>query len=459
MLPAAPLTLVADLAWSGAALGPESLGGRIQLALLNVATRARLAWLDATGDRGRWRVHSRGALEGDTSVTADLSVVLAGASLSQSTLAGRVGARSEQLADALRDLRRNGLLPADSDQVLRGGRATAAATVTGTLASPRVEAMLSADSLALGSVEQVHAEAQIRLAGRTLEITRLTAEGSGNRLDVHGSATAGNGPIHLAMDARLDRPELLAAALPVEWRPSGSLVVSGTLDGSRADPRLAARISGSALAANGIVVDSLEGDVTFAQDVLNVTGLRLNRGNGWLQLEGDIDRRLERMRIIGRGDKLAVAIRTLTGTSSPLSPTGSAAYALQLDDASVEFAVGGSPRQPTGTLSVVAGAAAIDGRTLGRVEFKATGADGAVRFDCGLPTLSADLSGRITLEPGGPFEARANFRQSQLTALAPVLKPTMTLPDTSATVSAFCGSQWPARSAARIDGSHYHSGD
>ena len=66
----------------------------------------------------------------------------------------------------------------------------------------------------------------------------MTAEASGNRVDVHGTATAGNGPIHLAVDARLDRPEILAAALPAEWRPSGSLVVSGTLDGSTADPRL-----------------------------------------------------------------------------------------------------------------------------------------------------------------------------------------------------------------------------
>ena len=150
----------------------------------------------------------------------------------------------------------------------------------------------------------------------------MTAEASGNRVDVHGTATAGNGPIHLAVDARLDRPEILAAALPAEWRPSGSLVVSGTLDGSPADPRVAARISGSGLDANGIAIDSLEGDVTFAQGILNVTGLRLNRGDGWLRLEADIDRRLERMRISGRGEKLAVSVRTLSGTS--LSPVGGA---------------------------------------------------------------------------------------------------------------------------------------
>ena len=234
------------------------------MAVLNAASpRATISTVDAAGERGRWRVQSRGALEGDTSLAADVSVVLDPASLPHSTLTGRFSAQSANLADAVRDLRRKGFLPADLEAVLQAGRATADATVTGTLASPRVEARLTADSLALGGVEQIRAEAQVRLDGRAVEVTRMTAEASGNRVDVHGTATAGNGPIHLAVDARLDRPEVLAAALPAEWRPTGSLVVSGTLDGSSADPRLAARVSGSGLDANGIVIDSLEGDVTL----------------------------------------------------------------------------------------------------------------------------------------------------------------------------------------------------
>ncbi len=387
-LPAAPLTLVADLTWPGSVPGPESLRGRIQMAVLNAAApRATIATAEATGDRGRWSVHSRGALEGDTSLAADMSVLLDRASLPQSTLNGRFGARSAKLEDAVRDLRRKELLPADIEAVLQGGRATADATLTGTLASPRLEARLTADSLTLGGVQQVRGEAQVRLEGRAVEITRMTAEASGNRLDVHGTATAGNGPIHLAVDARLDRPEVLAAALPAEWRPSGSLVVSGTLDGSPADPRLTARISGSGLDANGIAIDSLEGDVTFAQGILNVNGLRLNRGDGWLRLEAEIDRRLERMRISGRGEKLAVSLRTLSGTSSPPSAARAAAEALHLDDASVEFDVAGSPRQPTGTFSMVAGDVAVDGRALGPVELTARSADRAVRFD----SRAADL--------------------------------------------------------------------
>jgi len=421
VLPATPLTFVADLTWPGWVLGPESLAGRIQMAVLNPATpRTTIATVDAAGERGRWRVHSRGALEGDTSFAADISVLLDRASLLQSTLAGRFGAQSAKLEDAVRDLRRRGLLPADLAAVLHGGRATAHATLTGTVVSPRLEAMLTADSLILGGVEQVRGEAQVHLDGRAVEITRMTAEASGNRLDIHGTATAGNGPIHLAVDARLDRPEVLAAALPAEWRPSGSLVVSGTLDGSPANPRLAARISGSGLEANGIVVDSLEGDVTFAHGVLNVTGLRLTRGGGWLRLEANIDRPHERMRISGRGEKLAV----------PWAQT------LHLDDASVEFDVTGSPRQPTGTFSMVAGDVAINGRTLGRVELMARSAGRAVRFDVGLPTVSADVSGSIGFEPGWPFEARANLRRTPLTSLAALLTRTIALPDTSATITA-----------------------
>ena len=258
--------------------------------MLNVAApHARIATVAATGERGRWRVDSRGALEGQTSLAADISVVLARASLAESSLSGRVRAQSAHLEDALRDLRRNGFLSADLETVLHGGRATAAATITGTLASPRLEARLAADSLALGRVEQVRAEAEVRLAGRAVEITRMTADAPGNHLELRGTATAGNGPIHLAVNARLDRPELLAAALPAEWRPSGSLVLSGTLDGSPANPRLAARISGSGLEANGIAADLLQGDVTVAQGVLDVTGLRLSHGDGWLRLDANIE--------------------------------------------------------------------------------------------------------------------------------------------------------------------------
>ena len=56
-------------------------------------------------------------------------------------------------------------------------------------------------------------------------------------------------------------------------------------------------------------------------------------------------------------------------------------------------------------------------------------------FDVGLPALSADASGRIGLEPGWPFEARANLRKSQLTSLASLLGM-MVQPDTSATLTA-----------------------
>ena len=58
----------------------------------------------------------------------------------------------------------------------------------------------------------------------------------------------------------------------------------------------------------------------------------------------------------------------------------------------------------------------------------ARSADRAVRFDFGLPTLSADVSGRIGFEPEWPFEARANLRRSQLTSLAALLERTMPCP-------------------------------
>ena len=244
------------------------ISGRVQMAILNpVAPRATIATMDATGERGRWRVHSRATLDGGTSLTGDISVILDRTSLPQSTITGHVSARSARLDDALRDLRLKGLLPGHLDALPQAGGATVDATLAGTFALPRGEAKLTADSLTLSGVEHVRAETEVRFVGRAVEITRMRAEASGNRVDVRGTVTAGDGPIHLTVEAPLNRLDGLGAALPAQWRPTGSLVLSATVDGSWADPRVVARISGSDFAANGIVIGALEGDIAYPQDV------------------------------------------------------------------------------------------------------------------------------------------------------------------------------------------------
>jgi hypothetical protein len=142
-------------------------------------------------------------------------VLLDRASLPQSTLTGRFGAQSEKLEDAVRDLRRKGFLPADLEAMQQGGRATADATLTGTLSSPRLEARLTADSLTLGGVEQVRAEAQVRLEGRAVEITRMTAEASGNGRRKAATAGSGRSISPWTRDSTGQRSSLLRS------RPSG----------------------------------------------------------------------------------------------------------------------------------------------------------------------------------------------------------------------------------------------
>ena len=197
-LPGAPLTVVADLAWPGSVPTGATLGGRVRMAVPDVdSPRATIASLDADGRDGRWTMRQRGALEGGTNMAADISVVVDPETLSQSTIDGHVAARSADVAEALRHLRRRGLLGSNFEAVVRRGRATVDAKLTGTLAAPRLEARLTADSFALAGLEEVHAEALARFEGRAVEISRMTAEASGNRLDVHGTATVGGGPLHL----------------------------------------------------------------------------------------------------------------------------------------------------------------------------------------------------------------------------------------------------------------------
>jgi outer membrane protein insertion porin family len=401
--------------------------------------RATIASLDADGRNGRWTVRQRGALEGGTSMAADISVVVDPETLSRSTIDGHVAARSADVAEALRHLRRRGLLGSNVEGVVRRGRATVDAKLTGTLAAPRLEASLTADSFALAGLEDVHAEALARVEGRAVEISRMTAEVSGNRIDVHGTATVGGGPLHLALNARLGRPDALAVSLPADWRPSGSLTVSGTLEGSSSEPRLAGRIAGSGLEVNGMAVDALEGDVTFERGILKVTGLRLNRGAGSIRVDGDIDRNVGHMKWRGRGEKLNVSVHRL-GNAALQSPAPAAPEAppspeaLRLGDLSVEFDIAGTLEDPNGTLTATAGELELRGRALGPVSLSAESVRRTVRFDVGLTKLSAKLTGLVGLEPGWPFEARANLNRSQLVALlgAAAAAP----PDTSGHVTA-----------------------
>ena len=71
---------------------------------------------------------------------------------------------------------------------------------------------------------------------------------------------------------------------------------------------------------------------------------------------------------------------------------------------------------------------------LRRVELNARSADRAVRFDLGLPTLSADISGRGSSR-GWPFEARGPSQEPGHIARG-AAERTIALPDTSATVTA-----------------------
>jgi outer membrane protein insertion porin family len=433
--PRVPLTLVAEITWPGPLPAGATLGGNLQIAALDVGSPgAALATVDAKGQAGRWTVRQRAALPGHTTINAEVLVVVDPDTVSRSTLDGRATAQSADLATALGDLRRRGFSWANVE-ALRGGRAAADAVLTGTLASPRLQANVTADSVALAGIDQVRTEAQVRVDGRSIQISRMIAEASGNRIEAQGLATIGGGPIDITVAGRFENPDILAGSLPAHWRPTGSLVLSGKVDGSPSEPRLAGRLSGSRLEANGMVVDTLDGGVTFERGVLRVTELRLNRGDGWLRLDADFDRSLGHMKIRGKGEKLALSVRHLRDAGTPSVAAASPPEALHLDDLSLEFDIAGPPARPEGTIAAAVGELAFEGQAVGPVTLSAEGSDGTVRFDLELPNYRADVTGSIGLAHAWPFEAHANLRKSELAALVPMLGPTAASFDTTGTVT------------------------
>ena len=408
-VPAVPVSLSADLAWAGPVPGASTLGGSLHVAALDSDSSAPpLASLQARGKGGRWTLEQHGALAGETTTAAEVTITVDPATLSLSTLGGRMRVRSADVTAALRDLRRRGFSWADVADRITHGRATAEATLTGTLARPRVELSVSADSFSIAGIDRAHGEALIHVDGPSVDVVRMTAEASGNRVDMHGAVALKTSTIDLVFDGRLPRPEMLAAQLPAQWRPTGSLAFSGRLKGPLRDPQLAGRISGSGVEANGVVVDTLDGGVTFERGLLHVSDLRLDSGAGSLRLGGDIDTRLEQMAIHARGVNLALSLRQ---------------PGVEVENLSVDAEVAGALKRPSGTMSVAAGSLTVEGRALGPLTMSAEATDGTVHFDLESPAHRAEVTGSVGLEHAWPYEAHANLRQSSLDALLAVLGP------------------------------------
>lgn len=409
-----PLSLLADLTWPGAVPSSAAIEGRLKVTALDPdPQRPPIAILEAEGRGGRWIGRQRVALPGHTSVAADMSLAVDPLTLSRSRLDGHLVMQSADASAALRALGRLGMAMKGVERAFAGGRVTADATLAGTLGSPRIDAIATADSLAIGAIEGLRAETHVRLEGRSLAIARMTVESSGNCLDVSGAATLGTGPLDLTVGARFEKPETLAIWLPPQWRPSGTLVFSGRLAGSSREPTLAARVSGFGLDANGIVFDTLETGLTFERGVLRVTDLRLRRADGSLRLDGDIDRTLTHMNLRGRGEKLALSVRELEGAGP-----------LRVDDLSFEIDVAGSPRQPAGHVSAAAGNLTVSDRVLGSATLLANVSGRDVHITFALPSHRADVTGSIGLARGSPFDARVTLHESPIAPLLAVVRDT-----------------------------------
>ena len=436
-LPAMPVTLTAELAWPGQVPSPATLGGTLRIAAFAAGSPGpSLATLEVSGADRRWTLRHRGTLAGDTGTATDLVIVLDPTALSRSTIGGRVEARSASLAEALLDLRRRGIAWANVGEAVRGGRGTLDGTVAGTVTSPRLEANVSADALTIAGIDEVRLDAQVLVDERSIGITRMTAESPGNRIDAQGTVTLGTGAIDLAVDGRLERPDAIGHQLPARWQPTGSVAFAGRLGGSWREPLLTARVTGAHLSANGVVADTLAGGVSFARGVLSVSELRLDRGDGWLRLDGDFDPRLDRLSVRGRGEKLDVAVQRLTDEVRLQVAGSPASEALRLEDLSLEFDVTGSWGQPSGTLSAATGQVAVEGRQLGPASVAANGSDGTVRINLTLPNHGADANGSIGLARAGPFEAHVNLRESPIAPLVSLLGLSASPADSSGTLSA-----------------------
>ncbi len=401
----------AALGWSGPRPMAATIEGHLDATAAAASPDdAAIGTLVADGRSGRWTIDYRQSLAGSTRATFQGRVDLDEAELAESAVAGSIALHSRDVHAALVQLQRLGLpLPPTSgavsaDQLAFDGR------VLGSLRAPRLTGTLTADGARVSEVSGLRVHGAIALDARALGVSPLVVESAGNRVAAQGTLPWRGADGRGTFEAHIDDPAQLASMLPEHWRPSGTLEAFGEWRGSVPNLRATARLSGTAVAINGLAFASLSGELSLADRIVQVKGLQASQPGGAISASASWN----------LGDRTLVASATGSGLAlSVLTPgdAGTIQPRAQFADLSIEAHIAGSTTRPEGVVSVMAGSAEIDGRRLGRWTARVDAKGGVARITAGVPERGAQLDARLTLDAPWPFEGRLSFTRTDLASL------------------------------------------
>ena len=244
------------------------------------------ATLVADGRAGRWQVNYRQSLDGLTRGSLDAVVVADPGHLARSPLTGTIALQSDNPRATLAQLQRLGVpLPAvvsTIDVNVIG----AEGTLTGSLADPRVTGHVGLQGGRIGDLSQINVLGGAALDRRALTVSTLAIHTTSSEVVLDGvlpwSGATGRGTIV----AHLGEVGELGVGLPMLWRPVGALEVSGEWSGSARSPAMTAHVSGAGIGVNGLLLEAVSGDLSFADGVVTVKDLTATQPDGTFNASG-----------------------------------------------------------------------------------------------------------------------------------------------------------------------------
>ena len=405
-LPALPVSGTANLSWPGPRPAIATLAGNLGVNL----RRPGGGSLRAAGEAGRWGLHYRHALAGETLAELRLRTVLNAAEPRRSRVYGVVDVSSQDIAALMRQLRESVIrVPAVVD-VVRSGQVTAHGTVAGSISDPVVDLLVSASDVSAGEVDAIQVTGAVHADRKQIVLKPLAIDTADAHLEMRGSIGFAHMESTGEFDVRIDGPGRLAPFVPADWHPTGSIAAKGSWSGRLDRPRVSARLTGEELIANGLRFESLAGDLEVVDDELRVHDLRLSQGNGQLRVEGRYNIRERAMSATVEGRGLHVTLRRLW---SPASDDPSVADA-DLASLSLDMRLEGPVLRPLGEVSLTADSVRLSGRDVGSVVARAHTAQGQIRLNLEAPRLGAKASGSVTLQAPRPWTADVTLNNADV---------------------------------------------
>ena len=286
----------------------------------------------------------------------------------------------------------------------------------------------------------------VALDAEALGVAPLQVESARNRATLRGILPWSDRPGHGTIDARIEALAELLPSLPPAWAPRGAIDVGGEWMGSGRDLVVTTRLSGTALAVNGVAFASWSATASLAQGRVALDDLRAAQPAGTLTGSGSWD--FAHSTVSGQfaGTNLTLALQS-EGPDGALDTRG------RLEGVSFEARVAGPQRWPDGVLTLTSGAVEVGGQRVGSLSMRAEAEAGVARISAQAPQLAATAEGRLSLEDPWPFDGRVAFRGSDVAALARLAGASDAAAEgVNASLDATIEASGPARDLASLEG-------